>query len=95
MRPECLQSAATNLYLWVTVLAVLGCAKKYCGRETAFSRYMLKSSFGFYILHYPVLIVICYILHSRFVLPAICNYLIALTAEFLITPVWLWGSINK
>ena len=61
----CLQSIITNLYLWVVVLAVIGCAKKYCGGETAFTRYMAKSSFGFYILHYPVLTVVCYLLHYR------------------------------
>lgn len=83
--PDCLKSAATNLYLWIAVLAAFGCAKKYCDRETAFTRYMTKSSFGFYILHYPVLIGICYLLSYRFDLPAICNYLIALAAEFLIT----------
>ena len=83
--PECLQSIITNLYLWIVVLAVIGCAKKYCDGETAFTRYMAKSSFGFYILHYPVLTVTCYILHYRFDLPAIYNYVIALAAELLIT----------
>jgi glucan biosynthesis protein C len=83
--PECLQSIITNLYLWVVVLAVIGCAKKYCDGETAFTRYMAKSSFGFYILHYPVLTVTCYLLHYRYDLPAIYNYTIALVAELLLT----------
>lgn len=83
--PACLRSIITNLYLWIVVLAVIGFAKKYCDGETRFTRYMAKSSFGFYILHYPVLIVTCYILHYRFDLPAICNYVIALAAEFVIT----------
>lgn len=82
---ECLQSIITNLYLWVVVLAVIGCAKKYCDGETAFTRYMAKSSFGLYILHYPVLTVTCYLLHYRFDMPAICNYVIALAAELIIT----------
>ena len=82
---ECLQSIITNLYLWIVILAVIGCAKKYCKGETAFTRYMAKSSFGFYILHYPVLTVVCYLLHYRFELPAIYNYAIALAAEFIIT----------
>ena len=81
----CLQSIITNLYLWIVVLAVIGCAKKYCGGETAFTRYMAKSSFGFYILHYPVLTVVCYLLQYRFDFPAIYNYAIALVAEVLIT----------
>ena len=83
--PACLESMITNLYLWIVVLAVIGCAKKYCGGETAFTRYMAKSSFGFYILHYPVLTVTCYLLQYRFNFPAICNYVIALAAELLIT----------
>ena len=83
--PECLQSIITNLYLWIVVLAVIGCAKKYCGGETAFTRYMAKSSFGFYILHYPVLTVVCYLLHYRLDFPAIYNYTIALAAELIIT----------
>lgn len=83
--PKCLQSIITNLYLWIVVLAVIGCAKKHCDGETAFTRYMAKSSFGFYILHYPVLTVTCYILQYRFNFPAICNYVIALAAELFIT----------
>ena len=82
---DCLQSIITNLYLWIVVLAIIGGAKRYCDKETAFTHYMSKSSFGFYILHYPVLTVICYILHYQFDLPAICNYVIALIAEFIIT----------
>lgn len=78
----CLQSLATNLYLWVVVLAVMGCFKRYCNRQTAFTRYMTKASFGIYILHYPVLLTACYILHNYFDLPAACNYAIALVVEF-------------
>ena len=83
--PVCLQSIITNLYLWVVVLAVIGCAKKYCGGETAFTHYMAESSFGFYILHYSVLTVVCYLLHYRFDFSAIYNYTIALAAELIIT----------
>ena len=79
--PKCLQSIITNLYLWIVVLAVIGCAKKHCDGETAFTRYMAKASFGFYVLHYPVLTVVCYLLHYRYDLPAICNYGIALAAD--------------
>lgn len=84
--PECLQSPVTNLYLWLVVLAVMGCFKKYFSGETAFTRYMAQSSFGFYVLHYPVLIVICYTLqyHCRF--SALWNYIIALALELILTP---------
>lgn len=82
---ECLQSAITNLYLWIVVLAVIGCGKKYLNQETAFTRYMTKSSFGFYILHYPILIVVCYILQYYCSFSAIWNYVIAIIAELVLT----------
>lgn len=82
---KCLQSFSTNLYLWVVILAVLGCGKQYWNRETTFSRYMTKASFGLYILHYPVLIVVCYALCTYFTLPAIWNYGIALAVELIVT----------
>lgn len=83
--PGCLRSALTNLYLWLAVLAVLGCFKKYFGGETAVTRYMAGAGFGIYILHYPVLIVTCYILCQSFALPAIWNYVIALAVELIVT----------
>jgi len=83
--PECLQSILTNLYLWMAVLAIFGYAKKYFNRETGFTRYMTKLSFGVYILHYPVLISTCYILYNCFNLPVIWNYLIALVVEIIMT----------
>ena len=83
--PECLQSIITNLYLWIVILAAIGCFKKYFNYETAFTCYMTKSSFGIYILHYPVLIVTCYILHYYFNFPAVLNYVIALLVEFVMT----------
>lgn len=81
----CLQSIFTNIYLWVAVLAILGCGKQYFDRETVFSRCMTKASFGIYILHYPVLIVVCYTLQYHFSLPAICNYALALIFELVLT----------
>lgn len=83
--PACLQSVITNLYLWAAVLAILGWAKKYFHRETSFTHYMTKTSFGIYILHYPVLIVICYLLQYQFHFPVLANYGIALVAEMVLT----------
>lgn len=82
---DCLQNVITNLYLWGVILAVIGCGRKYFNRETGFTRYMTKSSFGIYILHYPVLIITCYILHYYTSLPAIGKYGIALVTELLMT----------
>lgn len=85
--PQCLQSLLTNVYLWAAVLAVLGCAKAWFDRQTPATRYFSASSFGYYILHYPVLIVTCYVLHTCFSLPAIWNYLIAFVVELGLTAV--------
>ena len=83
--PRCLQSIITNLYLWIAVLAVIGCFKKYFNRENVFTRYMTKSSFGIYILHYPILISACYVLNYYLDLPVILNYLIAFAVEIIIS----------
>lgn len=83
--PACLQSVITNLYLWAVVLAVMGWGKRYCNRESDFTRYMTKAGFGIYILHYPILIVTCYTLSAFFHFPAIWNYGIALFLEITVT----------
>ncbi len=83
--PDCLQSPLTNLYLWIAVLAVLGCGKRFFNFETAVTRYMTRASFGIYILHYPVLLSACYILHTYFAFPPLWNYAIALAAEIIVT----------
>jgi len=83
--PECLQSVVTNLYLWIVVLAIFGCFRKYFDRETRFANYMTKASFGIYILHYPVLIITCYLLHFYCHFPVIWKYLIALMVEVVVT----------
>lgn len=84
--PACLQSILTNLYLWAAVLAIIGCFRAYLNFETPFTRYMAKSSFGIYIIHYPVLLMSSYLLCTYFQLPVICNYFLVLLAEVVITP---------
>lgn len=83
--PECLQSLLTNLYLWIVILAILGCAGKYCNRETAVTHCFAKACFGLYILHYPVLLGVCCFLHFYCHFPAVWNYIIALILEFVLT----------
>lgn len=82
---DCLQSMTANLYLWLVVLAAIGCGRKYFNRENRFTRYMTKSSFGIYILHYPILIITCYALHYHYHFPAIWNYAIAFIVELIMT----------
>lgn len=83
--PECLQSFAVNLYLWAAVLAVIGWGRKYGGGTGRFAAYMKKAGFGVYILHYPVLTVVCYFLRYPGGFPAAVNYLIAAAGGFALT----------
>lgn len=83
--PACLQSLDTNLYLWIVVLAALGCGRRYFNWENGFTKYMSKASFGLYVLHYPILMGTGYILHEYFDLPAIWNYGIALAVELVMS----------
>lgn len=76
--PVCLQSPLTNLYAWTAVLAILGLGRRYGNRENRFTRYLRASSFGVYVLHYPVLLGTAYILHTRFAFAPAWNYLITL-----------------
>lgn len=82
---DCLQNIITNFYLWMVVLAALGWGRVCFNRETAFTAYMTKASFGLYVLHYPVLMGTGCLLHSYFELPAIWNYGITLAAEIVLT----------
>lgn len=83
--PQCLQSISTNVYLWIAVLAVLGCGKAWGNQTSRFSKYMTESSFGLYIVHYPILMIICYFLYYKCNLPEAMNYIIASVTEIIFT----------
>ncbi len=90
----CLKSRVTALYLWVVVLAILGGFRRFADRETPLTRYLSRASYGLYILHYPLLLAVCYGLQTYGSLPAGWNYLLALLAECLLTPV-LYEGIRR
>lgn len=82
---SCLQSLITNAYLWFAVLAIFGFAKKHLNTQSFFCRYMTKTSYGLYILHYPILLAACCLLHYYCNFSAICNYMLALLIEVVLT----------
>lgn len=84
---ECLQSLFTNFYAWIAILAILGCGKRWLNITTRFTTYMIKASFGLYILHYPILLASCYYLYHYCPLPDAVIYLLALVCEFIMTPI--------
>ncbi|MBU5627597.1 acyltransferase [Oscillibacter sp. MSJ-2] len=78
-----LQDFFTNAYLWSATLAILGCGRAFLNRKV--SSYLSQASFGLYILHYPVVLSVCYALIRFFRLPPLANYAGALILEFSIS----------
>lgn len=77
-----LQSLFTNLYAWFMVLAILGCGRKWFDRESAFSRYMTRTSYGFYVIHFTFAVIPCYYLKNYTTWPIWVVYAAALLIEF-------------
>lgn len=84
--PDCLQGPLTNLYLWITILAVLGCGKAWFNWTNKFTTYMNKRCFSIYMIHYPVLIVSAYLLTTYLKLPMISYYFILIAVEIVLIP---------
>lgn len=82
--PGCLQNWLTNLYLYATLLAVLGWSSTHLAGHNRFTAYMTRSSFGFYILHYPVVLIAAYYL-SETSLPISVKYTVATAVMFVVT----------
>lgn len=82
---DVLRSLFTNAYAWIMVLAILSCGKAWFNKENTFTKYMVKSSYGFYILHYAVVLITCYYLKTANLSPALI-YISALIIVFTVTP---------
>lgn len=83
----CLKHPFTSVYLWLAVLAVLGCGKAWLNRTSRFASYMAKTSFGIYVVHYSVVISVCYLLKNYTSLPAFAQYALAITATLVLSPI--------
>lgn len=95
---ENLKSFLTNAYAWFGTLAVLGCGRRYMNRETAFTRYMRGQqngnaaaggwdrSFLFYVLHYPLMVLIAYGLDRWVKPPAWLMYVLVIVCEAILLP---------
>lgn len=85
---ENLKSPLTNLYAWFGTLAVLGCGKKWMNKETAFTRYMRTRSFGFYVLHLPLMVLLAYVLDKVLHVPAgMAMYVLLAVSEMVLLPI--------
>lgn len=79
--PECLKSPLVNAYLWAAILAILGCGRAWCNRRNRFTDNMTRTSFGLYIVHYPIVLAVCIVLYRYTNLPHLLNYFLAWLVE--------------
>jgi len=72
----------TNIFAWMGVLAMIGCFKAWAGRQSAFGRYMTRSSYGIYVVHYLPLLFLAWTLKNHAALPVWAAYAVMLVAAF-------------
>lgn len=82
---ECLTSFFTNFYLWIANLAIFGFAKAKLDYKNDVTIYLKKISFGIYVFHYPILIVVAYLVIVYFYLPMYLNYILILALDICFT----------
>ena len=84
---ENLKAFLTNAYAWSACLAVLGAGKRWMDRETGFTRYMAGRSFGIYVLHNPLIVLLAFAYDRLLHLPVWSMYLlIPLVTAALLPP---------
>ena len=81
-----LKAFLTNAYAWFGTLAVLGSGKRWMDKETKFTRFMAGRSFGFYVLHYPILALGVWAMDKLLCLPVWAMYLLLPIAMAVILP---------
>lgn len=90
----CLKSLFTNVYLWIVILAILGCFRAWGDRTNRFAAYMTKASYGIYIVHYIITLGSCYLLKNYTVLPVALIYVLAILMTFVLSVV-LYEGIRR
>lgn len=83
----CLRHPFTNLYAWFMILALIGLFKARFNKTNRFASYMTERNFGFYVLHYPLMVIIAYIVTTYLSLPMLANYFVILLAEVILLPI--------
>lgn len=82
---EVLKSLVTNLYAWFAVLAIIGTGKKWLDKTNKAMQYLNKASFGIYVLHFPVVMVLGYLLTEYTKLSVAFKGIIVLALGMILT----------
>ena len=81
-----LKEFLTNAYAWFATLAVIGAGKRWMDKDTKFTRFMADHSFGFYVLHYPLLALGSWAMDKLFHLPVWSMYLLLPVLTIIVLP---------
>lgn len=77
----------TNVFAWITILAIFSVAREYLNFHNDFSAYMTKANFGYYALHYPCLTVVAFLALEKMKLSIATCYVVNLIGMFLLTTI--------
>lgn len=81
-----LKAFLTNAYAWFAILAMLGAGRRWLDKQFLFTRYMAGRSFGFYVLHYPLLALSAWAMDRLLHLPVWAMYLLLPVEMVLLLP---------
>lgn len=84
--PEYLSSGLNCLYAWLMILAMMGIFMKFCDRTNKFCAYVKRTSFGFYVLHYPVVVSLGYLFFHKTSLSPWLIYSLLIFMSLTLTP---------
>ena len=80
-----LKNMITNFYAWSTVLAIFGFAKKHMDKKTVIGHYLAVNSYGYYVLHYPILMIVAYLLYTYTDFNILLKIFLTLVLELALT----------
>ncbi|MCI2047957.1 MAG: acyltransferase [Faecalibacterium sp.] len=82
----CMKQPLTNAYAWLAILALLGCARAWWSKDSAFTRYLRPRSFTFFALHYPLLSVFSWLYATVLALPMGLVYVLLIVTMTIVLP---------
>lgn len=80
-----LTSFYTNLYLWLMILGIIGFGTVHLEFDNKLMSFLRKRSFGFYVLHYPVMLCSAYIVTTYFNMPMVYVFVVVLLSTIVTT----------
>ncbi len=89
-----LKSPLANIAAWTGVLAVIGSFKAWFNFKNKFTSYMTKRNFAFYVLHYPIMILVAYFAAKVAGISVVVTYFLMLAAEIVFLPL-LYEVISR